>query len=269
MNGLLKRLDFLWDIIYPASCIHCDLPMPSAEGIFCAHCKANVIPLSQLACSICDLPFVSEAATSHSPSHYCGDCHKDQPPFSKAITPFFYEGPLATAICKFKYEKKSHLAKPLGTMLADHLPPMDVDFVTAIPLHPNRLRNREFNQSLLLAREVSRLRKIPLLIDEMVRVKETVPQVGLHHKEREENIKGAFHVIREAAVRNFRILLIDDVYTTGATLKEGAKRLMRAGAKEVIVATIARMMPPGWSPHVPRENAHRQDACATSSQRAH
>ncbi len=132
-------------------------------------------------------------------------------------------------------------------MLNEHLPQLDVDVVTAVPLHPNRLRTREFNQSLLLAQEISRLRKIPLSIDAMVRIRETTPQVGLHKKEREENLAGAFQVIRESEVRDRRILLIDDVYTTGATLKEAAKMLMRSGAKEVIVVTLARMMPPGWN----------------------
>jgi ComF family protein len=241
MNFFHKPLSFLSDILYPASCVHCDLAIASEEGLFCTHCKTNILPLSQPSCFVCQTPFVSDAATSHSPSHRCGDCQKNPPPFSKAITPFLYEGPMASAICKFKYEKKPHLAKPLTQMICDHLAHLNVNCVMAVPLFPSRLRSREFNQSLLLAREIGRAISRPFLIDAMVRTRETLPQVGLSKKEREENIKAAFRVIRKDAVTDQKILLVDDVYTTGATLKEGAKMLMASGAKEVVVATLSRM----------------------------
>ncbi len=112
----------------------------------------------------------------------------------------------------------------------------------AIPLHPARLRSREFNQSLLLARQIGMSLSLPYFIDAMIRTRKTPPQVGLSRKERDENIKGAFEVTQPNKIKEQRILLVDDVYTTGATLKEGAKTLMHAGAKEVFVATIARMV---------------------------
>jgi competence protein ComFC len=93
-----------------------------------------------------------------------------------------------------------------------------------------------------LANQISRFLSLPLLIDAMSRVRETSPQVGLSRKERRENIRRAFSVTRPGSIEDQRILLIDDVYTTGATLREGAKTLMRAGAKEVVVAAVARML---------------------------
>ena len=212
-----------------------------AEDVFCGHCATAVVRLSGPVCFVCSVPFASDAATSHSPSHRCGECCENPPPFSKTITPFLYEGPLATAICQFKYQKKPHLAAPLAMLIMNDLARISVDYIMAIPLSPSRLRSREFNQSLLLAQHIGNTLSLPYFIDAMIRVRETPPQVGLSRKERDENIKGAFQVTQPDEIKNRRILLVDDVYTTGATLKEGAKVLMRAGAKEVIVATVARM----------------------------
>ncbi len=201
----------------------------------------QLIHLAGPACFVCGIPFVSDAATSHSPEHRCGECRENPPPFSKAVTPFLYQGALATAICQFKYQKKPHLAKPLVRLILGDLARLSIDCVMAIPLHPSRLRSREFNQSLLLARQIGIARSLPYLIEALIRTRETPPQVGLSRQERDENIKGAFQVTQQNEIKDRRILLIDDVYTTGATLKEGAKTLMQSGAKEVIVSAVARM----------------------------
>jgi ComF family protein len=134
------------------------------------------------------------------------------------------------------------LAIPLARLLLGDLERLQVDRVLAIPLHPKRLRSREFNQSLLLAEQLSRLLSLPLLIDVMRRDRETPPQVGLSKRERKKNIRRAFSVTAPRLIQNQRVLLIDDVYTTGATLREGAKSLISAGAKEVVVAAVARMV---------------------------
>ncbi|MBI3358424.1 MAG: ComF family protein [Nitrospirae bacterium] len=233
----------LSNLLYPRTCVECEQDIGSEErdAIFCASCATQLVHLSGPVCFVCSAPFVSEAATSHSPSHRCGECRENPPLFLKAITPFLYEGPLSTAICQFKYKKKPHLAAPLARLIANDLSNISTDYVMAIPLHSFRLRGREFNQSLLLARQIGITLSLPYFVDVMIRTRETPPQVGLSRKERDENIKGAFKVTQPNAIQDRRILLIDDVYTTGATLKEGARTLMRAGAKEVIVATIARM----------------------------
>ncbi len=116
-----------------------------------------------------------------------------------------------------------------------------VDRVVPIPLHPARLRLREFNQSLLLARAIAKRLGLPYSIDAMARIRETPPQVGLSRKERAANMKGVFAVTRINEIAGARILLVDDVYTTGATLREGAKALMATGAKAVTVVAVARM----------------------------
>ncbi len=240
-QDLKKYINKLLDFLYPQSCMHCQ-EAHSGENIFCVGCSTQIIRLNGPCCFICSTPFVSFASTSHSPSHRCDACRKAPPPFSKAITPLLYEGPLATAIRQFKYQKKNHLAVPLARLIAHDLAHLSIDYVMPIPLSPSRLRSREFNQSLLLAQQIGRVCAVPYLIDAMIRIRETPPQVGLSRKERDQNIKGAFHVTTPNAIKARRILLIDDVYTTGATVKEGARMLMQAGAQDVVVATVARMV---------------------------
>ncbi|TAJ98767.1 MAG: ComF family protein [Candidatus Manganitrophaceae bacterium] len=248
MPGIAERGSFflqkLLHLIYPRACIHCNLPL--AEGRsnlpFCPGCWGTLRLQTGPHCPICATPFSSPSALLHSPDHHCGECREHPPAFSRAITPYAYEGVLADAIQRFKYQKQTSLADPLARLWVETLTTAPFDRVTAIPLHPARLRTREFNQSLLLAQKIARLIRVPLLIDGLSRSRDTLPQVGLSRKEREQNVRRAFYLSNPIPIREKRILLVDDVYTTGATLREGAKTLLKGGAKEVIVAAIARMI---------------------------
>ncbi len=239
-------VQFLLEALYPIRCAQCDQEKNGGEhgvgkaGFFCATCWDGRKRIEGPRCPGCAAPYASDAALSDSPQHRCFECRDAPPLFARAITPFVYEGAVATAIHLFKYEKKTTLAAPLAGLVMEDVRGIAFDCVAAIPLHPRRLRMREFNQSLLLARQVARTLSLPLSMDALSRVRETPPQVGLSKKERNENVRNAFQVGRSEEIKNKRILLIDDVYTTGATLKEGAKALMRAGAAEVTVATVAR-----------------------------
>jgi ComF family protein len=164
-------------------------------------------------------------------------------PFSDAVTPFFYQGSAATVVQHLKYDKKTTLAPPMAARLAPHLSPIaeEIDQVMAIPLHPSRLRVREFNPSLLLARHLTRALQLPLSVDDLIRIRPTPPQVGLSAEERLENVRGAFAVTRPEAIRGKRLLLVDDVYTTGATLREGKRTLIEAGGSTVTLAAFCRV----------------------------
>ncbi|MBI3802722.1 MAG: ComF family protein [Nitrospirae bacterium] len=240
-NTVVQRL---LNLLYPHVCFHCTLPITGAATAlpFCASCWGGVRLLSGPHCPVCAIPFPSGSALSHSPDHRCGECRDAPPPFTQAITPFAYEGALAEAIQRFKYRRQTTLALPLATLLLECLDPVSFDQIAAVPLHPSRLRAREFNQSLLIARQVALRLKKPLLIDLMERTRETPPQVGLSKKERDENVRRAFRIINPAPIQGKRVLLLDDVYTTGATLKEGAKTLLKSGAEAVVVAAVARML---------------------------
>jgi len=235
-------LNKLYHLLYPQHCLHCG-PDRLIDGVgLCKDCLKTIRRITGAVCALCHIPFVSDAATSHTPDHLCGDCRADPPAFSRAITPFYYEGSLATAIQKFKYNKQTYLADFFVGLIVDDLAILSVDRVIAIPLHYRRLQSREFNQSLLLAKKIAQRLSRPYSIDALIRTRETEPQVGLPKRRREANVKGAFCVDRPDEVKDQRILLVDDVYTTGTTLKEGAKALKRGGAQEVIVAAIARMV---------------------------
>ncbi len=228
--------------LLPAHCAACgvaltDDPVP----LFCAACWTSIRPLSGPSCARCDRPFASPAATSHSPGRLCIACAEDPPAFACARTVYPYAPPLQDAICLLKYRGKITLVPALHRLMVEHLPPRDrVDLVVPIPLHPDRLRAREFNQSLLLADRIARHLRLPLSCSALVRLAPSVPQTSLSRKERLKNLRGAFAVTESVAVVGKRILLVDDVFTTGATMNECANALLQAGSTEVFALTLAR-----------------------------
>lgn len=148
-----------------------------------------------------------------------------------------YEGLLSEAINLFKFQGVKRLSKPLGKLLLD-FDTSGIDAVVPVPLSVGGLRNRGFNQSLLLAKSVSDSKDIPLKPDGLFKKFETPPQIGLSAKDRARNLKGAF--IATAPFTNQRLMLVDDVMTTGATANECSRQLIDAGASEVVVLTLAR-----------------------------
>ncbi len=160
-----------------------------------------------------------------------------KPYFIKAASFGLYEDGLATAINLFKFHGIKRLSRPLGSLLLDH-DMHGIDALVPVPLSIRSLRKRGFNQSLLLAHSIARSRKLRIIADGLIKKTETPPQLALPAKQRLKNIRGAFR-----AVKNFsgmRVLLIDDVMTTGATANECSRQLLTAGADEVSVLTLAR-----------------------------
>jgi ComF family protein len=152
--------------------------------------------------------------------------------------------PLRRVVQKFKYGRRVSLGKPLGQLLAqgckEFLQECPVDMIIPVPLHPKRLRWRGFNQSILLARQVSRAYNIPLDPFVVYRSKETPPQTQLTEAERRKNMRGVFSLNPQKSIDGKRVLLVDDVYTSGATVNECSRCLRQGGAKEVYVLTLAR-----------------------------
>ena len=239
----------LIDLIYPPRCAVCQTFLWSAalsEGLkdlpFCRACLDGFVEVRSPICPACGRPYASGAQDDR----WCEDCLRRRPNYDSARAPYLYEGGLMTAIHAFKYGEKSHLANPLGTLLASfarvcfiHLEGL---LVIPVPLHPKRLRERGFNQSLLLARRVA----LPLDADldflSLRRVRHTKPQTGLDSDERRKNVRRAFEVIDRKTVKGRTILLVDDVATTGSTLNECARVLKRAGAVEVHALALARTL---------------------------
>lgn len=241
---LTLMVKHLVDLLFPMSCEVCEVRICSGglPGI-CEACWGKIRFMDGPCCPRCGRPFTSEAALSHSPNHLCGDCRERPPDYERAISVAVYEKPLAEAIHLFKFSKKTRWSRPLGQLLLKKRSEFcGMERIIPVPLHPKRLREREFNQSLLLARELSHATGIPLQIDTLQRVHWTRPQIGLNGDERRKNVRKAFEVKHPQQVQDRNILLVDDVFTTGATVNECARVLKRAGAKTVNVLTLARMI---------------------------
>ena len=173
----------------------------------------------------------------------CALCRRESFSFDQARCFGWYEGTLRKIVQQFKYGKLRPLDKRLAswmTPLVSRMNADSLDLVLPVPLHRNRERARGFNQADLLARQLGRQCGIPLGGRDCVRVRDTPPQAGLRAAQRRKNVRGAFAVPRPAKVRGKRVLLVDDVMTTGATVDACARVLRQAGAEGVWVVTLAR-----------------------------
>jgi ComF family protein len=218
--------------IFPSSCPSCGSETDTiAHAPFCRNCWAAIKRYTGPACRICAAPLSSEY------SGICSDCIRNAPAFSKAIAFGIYEGVLADAIHFYKFRGIRRLHAPLGRFLLS-FDMTGIDALIPVPLSVKGLRERGFNQSLLLARIISLKKGVPLIMNGLTKRMDTSPQVGLSAARRASNIKGAFSAVCE--FRDMSLMLVDDVMTTGATVRECAKELLKEGAREVSVLALAR-----------------------------
>lgn len=202
----------------------------------CDACWEQIEFLKPPWCQICGLPRWSAA---------CAGCREHPPLFRKLRAIAFYEPTLREAIHLMKYEKKQVISKHLVQLLQAHLPEdlasTDYDFLLPVPLHANRFRQRGFNQAEQIAQGVAKVWRVPVRTDILVRIRDTVPLSSLNsHEERMKSINGAFEVQSLDSIQNRKILLIDDIFTTGTTINEALKALQVANPNCVDVLTLAR-----------------------------
>lgn len=207
-----RLFDFLASLVAPDACAACDGDVPPRTA-FCAACVESDA-LRPQAFAVADVP---------------------------AFTPGLYDGPLARAVKRLKYDGHSALARPLGrllfhTLTAAHLPTRAV--LVPVPLHPVRLAHRGYNQSALLAQSAGRLLGVPSRPRALARSKMTEQQAHLSREERQRNVENAFHLRQD--VRGLSVIVVDDVVTTGATALACARVLAEGGARIVAVAALAR-----------------------------
>ncbi|MDD2502084.1 MAG: ComF family protein [Geobacter sp.] len=229
----------LQNLLLPPRCPIChELVIDAGQLHICADCLAALPKLSSPVCSICGIPF-NGAGTDHP----CSRCLQTPPPYVAARAALRYEGACRDLIHRFKYEYKSHLRRPLGLLtaelLADFATQQQPDLLVPVPLHSSRLRRRGFNQAVLLGEVLSRQWQIPLLRQGLKRTRPTTPQVELTLEQRSHNLHNAFSVTDSNAIRDRRIMLVDDVFTTGSTLAECARILQQAGCHTVSAVTVA------------------------------
>ena len=221
--------NFILDLLFPKFCLGCQ-----REGSYlCEDCKATLE--------------ISETHQKYK-TKYLSDLYHPSS-YQKSL--------IKNLIRSFKYEPfVKELAKPLSSLIIDHFQLIDhpppffgggpnfEDYILiSVPLEKRKLKRRGFNQAEELGKELAKYFKIPLISDCLIKIKETQPQMDLSEEERRENIKGVFFIKNREKIRERKILLIDDVYTTGSTMTECAQILKGAGAKEVIGIVVARASP--------------------------
>jgi competence protein ComFC len=226
------------DILYPpdVSCVLCGEEASIVPGFnLCRACYDQLPFIRPPLCSICGKPLDE--------GEICPDCLVQEHLFHQACSVFEYTSVIQKLIYRFKYGGQIYLAPLLGRCMAEKLETMEgwssIQGLVPVPLHPNRRRKRGFNQAELMAREMEKRTAIPVLDQVLIRRRDTSAQAGLRRLERMENMANAFALRNREEIRGKVLLLIDDIYTTGATADQCSRVLMEGGASRVYVMTAA------------------------------
>ncbi len=236
---LKNKFNALLNTIFPldVTCDFCGRELVSnTRHRMCAHCAETLPFVKGHRCLACGAPLKDE-------SDYCNRCKIDRGVFTRNRSPFVYDGEIKNIIYKLKFGKKKYVATTLGALMADEYlaSDMSAEIIVFVPMTANEEKKRGYNQSELLALEIGKRLNIPVL-PALSKIRDTKAQKELSGKERAQNLDGAFKCdFKEVA--NRKILLVDDIFTTGATANECSKVLLKAKAREVSVLTLAVAMP--------------------------
>ena len=247
----------LWRTAYPEQCAWCGAVLAMDRRHFCAECDGRLPWIGEHACRRCGSQVAPHAVTAKG----CAACRGLRFAFRRAVAPFRYEGTIRDLILRFKLGGQPSLVYVLGDLLCDYLAAGGVsraaDLVVPVPLHWRRRMRRGYNQSRLLAIEIGTRFGLPVAVRALRRVRNTQSQTALTALSRDANVRGAFaprtfsseqslpgrlwaRAFGAVALLGRRVLLVDDVMTTGSTVNECARVLRRAGAAEVHVVAVAR-----------------------------
>lgn len=226
-------------LLYPPVCTICGTRVRAGEHL-CDECGANAVRIVSPFCEKCSQPFEGSIGMTFT----CANCEHRTLHFDAAVAAYRGRGIVRQIIHEFKYGRQIHLRHLVARWLCaatedERLRDRELDLIVPVPLHPTRQRERGFNQAMLIAELLSAKTAIPLK-PVLQRIRYTTTQTALDRAERMENLHNAFRLRKNADVRALRVLLVDDVLTTGSTLSECARVLKRAGARSVYAATAAR-----------------------------
>lgn len=244
-TGFRQFFQALQDLCFPRFCLLCGLKLPQVSAILlCSPCLATLRFVRPPLCTCCGRSFQHAAGGNH----LCGNC---LPPnnwyFSRVRSLLIYNEPAARLIHGFKYGRRTTALATFGALKRGHAGANSLgaaDLILPVPLHPKRLRSRGFNQALVLAKVFFPGAGRTIRVDLLLRNRWTEPQTSLSGETRRKNLAGAFTVPEPCRIVGKKILLIDDVYTTGTTVNVCAHALLQAGAAEVQALTLARVEEP-------------------------
>lgn len=223
------------DLLFPRRCPVCDRPVKPAGALICAPCRAELKYVKEPVCLKCG------KALPGAQQEYCFDCVHKKHEYDRGISLYRY-GSVRGCVYRFKYGGRREYAEFLGRELAVHLGGQirawNPDALVPVPLHPDRLRRRGYNQAELLAAELGKRMGLPVLTDWLYRTKNTVPQKLLDGRARQNNLKKAFKIGRND-VKLKTIVIIDDIYTTGSTVDAIALACRRYGVRKIYFAALS------------------------------
>jgi ComF family protein len=231
------------DVLYPPACLACRKGT-AAHHALCPDCWGQMGFIERPYCERLGTPFAQDLGR---PGLISPEAMADPPVFGRARAVVRYDdGPARRLVHRLKYSDRLELARAMGGWMARAGAELlgEADLIVPVPLHRFRLISRRFNQAAMLAHSVSQASAVPVDTQSLVRVKQTPPQVGLSRPQRAGNVQGAFRVPEEAKAKIYgtRIVLIDDVLTSGATANAASRALRRGGAKSVDVLVFARVV---------------------------
>lgn len=230
----LEFLDKVSELVFPSDfkCLSCEKDIQKGEA-FCTRCKQELPYNSGNVCEVCGINIPSAGR--------CVRCNGKKV-YEMARAPFLYDGAIKKIIHNFKYNNAKYLFKPMAKYMTDCYNKfnMQADVIVPIPLFKKRLKERGYNQAFKLGEEIGKVLNLPI-INGLERIKDTPTQTTLDFKDRKNNVKGAFKAL-DKTFKGKNVLLIDDVYTSGATLKEACKVLKSSGANKIYVLTLAHTM---------------------------
>ena len=236
--GLLRLLEL---VLFPSFCHICSALLEKpGERLVCGECWEHLQPETEAFCLCCGRFYPGSVDP-----HVCPSCAQAPPPFVRHRSACHYRGAAKDLILLFKYQKLWILGRDLARFLYASLEGeeglwWEAQALVPVPLHPRRLKQRGFNQAELLARELSVLSSIRLNRKGLMRRRDALPQTSLTGDSRRENLKGAFAVKEEANFSDQVVILVDDVFTTGSTIRECSRTLLESGAREVRAITLAQ-----------------------------
>ena len=238
-----RARDRVLDALMPPQCLSCRAPVDRQGGI-CAACWRGMTFIEEPLCSVCGFPFEFAPGADA----LCGACLRHRPPYERARAVMRYAETGRDLIIGLKHRDRTEAASHLAGWMARAGAPLldEADLLVPVPLHRFRLLARRFNQAALLALALARLTGVSAVPDAMVRRRATPPQVGLSPAARTANVRGAFAVAKSRLprIQSQRVLVIDDVMTTGATASACTDTPLKAGAARVDVLTLARVVSP-------------------------